>query len=372
MIHFCRLLFVAVATLGLGIRGGAQEAGAAFTMEEGTTEGGAKFALAVPAKWSGNLLIYCHGFRAEEAPVRADLLPLKAAYAELVAKGWIVAMTSYRRNGIIIDEALDDVRALRAEVVRRHGHARRVILHGESMGGAIAVLLMERDPAQFSGALAVSAAVSGGDKGPVAEVTFRPGGPVLFLTNRDEAAGPASYAEKAQFGRYRPITLVAARDGHVNVNQAEVAEALRRLNDWISTDNGLLPGELTRPPAPRPEGAQVATDGRSARPALIEVTPNYGNLFLDLQPAELARLGVQRGGKFRLSVPPSADGEAEGAPVLVTLGATYGDVGRGEWVAFFDAEDRLLVAINRGSAAKALGLPFDVRDTRLLIEPAGK
>ena len=38
------------------------------------------------------------------------------------------------------------------------------------------------------------------------------------------------------------------------------------------------------------------------------------------------------------------------------LAQTYTDVPNGAWVAFFDAEDRLLVAINRGNAATALNV----------------
>ena len=50
-----------------------------------------------------------------------DLHPERAANRALLNEGWMVATTSYRRNGIIIADAIDDLDALRAFIADTYG-----------------------------------------------------------------------------------------------------------------------------------------------------------------------------------------------------------------------------------------------------------
>ncbi len=82
-------------------------------------------------------------------------------YKRLIADGWIVAATSYRREGVIIKDAMDDIVNLRACILRRYPHRspRLVLLEGQSMGGGICTRLAERRGDLFHGVLAVGAAL---------------------------------------------------------------------------------------------------------------------------------------------------------------------------------------------------------------------
>ena len=62
----------------------------------------------------------------------------------------MVATTSYRRNGMIVGDAIADLDALRAYIVTAYGELDRVILEGESMGGLIVTIMAERDAELYS------------------------------------------------------------------------------------------------------------------------------------------------------------------------------------------------------------------------------
>lgn len=66
-----------------------------------------------------------------------------AFYGRLIEAGWIVAMSSYRREGLIVRDAMDDVRILRSFIVKERGEAKLVMLEGRSMGGAITTYIAE-------------------------------------------------------------------------------------------------------------------------------------------------------------------------------------------------------------------------------------
>ncbi len=346
-----------VVLLGFFLLAGAIAGAAEPRIIEGEING-SKFAIAAPEKWNGSVLIYCHGLRPEGGPLVVELLPLKSAHQALLDRGWIIAATSYRRNGLVVADGLLDVLALRGEITKRFGAPGRVLLQGESMGGAISVLLMEREPTQFSGALAVGAALQMDEKGIAVDFLARPGGPLLFLSNRTEVDGPRRYAARAKDSKVPPVVWVADRDGHVNVNQREIGTALAALNRWL--DTGIAPADQDNTQSPEPRVSAMTLEGSAGRAAMTQRNPLYGNITLDFQASDFAALGIAAGDNFTLVF--------GGKTVPVKLGKTYGDVARGKYVAFFDAEDRLLVAINYGNAADALGMK--VGDTAIVAKAA--
>ncbi len=94
------------------------------TIETGEI-GGAKFPFARPALWNRNILLLAHGHRAEDRPLVADLFPEQLSRKALLDEGWIIAKTSFRRNGIIIVDAIADLDALRANIAERLGPPNR-------------------------------------------------------------------------------------------------------------------------------------------------------------------------------------------------------------------------------------------------------
>ena len=107
-----------------------------FTIETGELNG-AKFTLLRPAQWNARVLLLAHGLRDADRPLVADLFPEHLAYRTLLNEGWLIAKTSYRRNGVIVTDAIADLDALRDHIEQKFGAPDRVLLEGESMGGLI-------------------------------------------------------------------------------------------------------------------------------------------------------------------------------------------------------------------------------------------
>ena len=236
----------------------------ASDLEQGSIEG-AKFAIASPpaaVNWNRNILLIAHGYRPETAPLVADLVPSQFAYHTLLNEGWIIAKTSYRRNGIVVADAIRDLDNLRDHIVQTHGPPLHVIIKGDSMGGTIATLIAERGGDDYHGAIAIGAALDLRENDEASGVSTNPQLPLLFLSNRSEFDGPQSYVSTVLGSSSAPITTPVSfhvdRDGHVNVNQAERLLAIRAMSRWIAEGRESLPSpppaapyiDATRPPQP--------------------------------------------------------------------------------------------------------------------------
>ena len=237
-------LTLAVLLVSIGLAPGAADAMPQGVRVEKITLNGAKAKIAVPREWNGRVLLFAHGFRRAEAPRTA---PLRLVlYRRLLADGWMVASTAYRRNGLIVRDAVLDLKILGDYITLTHGAPSLVIVQGHSMGGLIGTLLAESPGDRYDGVLAVGAALElREDHNPMAP-TCRPLVPLLFLSNRDEIDGPRDYlscAGKAfnAWGAELPVVREVDRDGHVNVTDEEIREALDVLIDWVA--NGKRPAE---------------------------------------------------------------------------------------------------------------------------------
>ena len=334
----------------------------ASTVETGEIAG-AKFTLLRPAHWNTRVLLLAHGLRDADRPLVADLFPEHLAYRTLLDEGWIVAKTSYRRNGIIVADAIADLDALRAHIEQKFGTPDRVLLEGESMGGLIVTLMAERDranPPLYHGAVAIGAALSLRENSSAVGVSLQPHVPLIFLTNQSELEGPRSYvqsrARPADFAAdLRPALLRVSRDGHVNVNQRERLAALRALNDWI--DQGSPASALAKagfpmvngfpdatiPAEPIPTHVTAFADARGFEARVTEVSGNYGNVEFIAQPNDFVTAGIPPGEWFQLI--------ARGQTFRVRYGKDFSSVKRGEWVAFPNADGYFWLARNYGDAA---------------------
>jgi pimeloyl-ACP methyl ester carboxylesterase len=344
----------ALFVLALGVAGASAD-----TLDEGEL-GGAKFTVARPAQWNGRLLLLAHGYRAETAPLVADLFPGHAAYRALLDEGWMIAKTSYRRNGTIISDAVADLDALRAHLAETYGKPKRVILEGESMGGLIVTLIAERkteDPPLYHGAVAIGAALSLRESGGTLGLTLTTQLPLIFLTNRSEISGPKNYVRPpiALPREMRPITPVVFRvnrDGHVNVNQAERLAALRALNAWIDAGHdGVLPKptegaeffDATVTPQPGPSQVEFDADRRGFKARVVEISAVYGNVAFNAQPEDFATAGIARNEWFAFT--------AQEETRRAFFGRDLNAVRRGEWVAFPNADGFFWLARNFENAA---------------------
>jgi pimeloyl-ACP methyl ester carboxylesterase len=324
------------------------------TLDEGEIDG-ARFAIARAASWNGYLLLIAHGYRDQSAPLVADLNPRQLAHQTLLAEGWMIAKTSYRRNGLVIRDAIADLENLRAYIAKTYGEPQLAILEGDSMGGAVVTLMAEQFHDHFQGAVAVGAALQAREPGGSLAFNLQPQIPLVFLTNQSELDGPRHYLA-APFDRpIRPFLFEVKRDGHVNVSQRERLVAIRALLTLIDGQPVALPGidgapgwfDATQQPAPGPSQVRLLNDG-GFEARVSEVTAIFGNVILNAQPMDLAQAAIAPGTWFELA--------AKGQTYRVCYGRDFTDVPRGQWVAFPDADGFLTVGRNRESAAATASL----------------
>ncbi|MFJ9347464.1 hypothetical protein [Streptomyces sp. NPDC101237] len=130
---------------------------------------GAYYAVAVPARWNGSLVVHAHGgpdLGAASDPVRSvdDL----ARWSVMVKEGYAWAGSSYRRGGYGTRMAAEDTENVRRLFVRDFGKPRRTYVHGQSWGGDVAAKVAEVYGGRggpYDGALLTSGVLGGASRG---------------------------------------------------------------------------------------------------------------------------------------------------------------------------------------------------------------
>jgi pimeloyl-ACP methyl ester carboxylesterase len=121
--------------------------------------GSANYMINVPPDWNGGLVMFAHGYEGEgsgRGTVRSSPLD-----AHLKERGYAWAASGYRAWGYRPDWFLFDVLTLRAHFINRFGPPRWTIIHGQSMGGHIAIASLELYPDAYQGALIECGVIDG-------------------------------------------------------------------------------------------------------------------------------------------------------------------------------------------------------------------
>ena len=128
----------------------------------GQTGPGSTYRLDRPAEWNGDLVLYAHGAVPPTIPVR---LPPDAASLRdaLVARGYAFAYSSRDETGYAVKDGVQRTRQLRGLFAEAFGEPEHTYVMGNSMGGAIALMLAEKNPGLFDGALPMCT-LAGGTK----------------------------------------------------------------------------------------------------------------------------------------------------------------------------------------------------------------
>ncbi len=340
---------------------------AAFSPDRGELPGGGSFAALKPAAWSQDrLLLVAPPQRTDDQPAVPSLESSHPLIGPLLADGWMVATVGYRRTGIVLRDGLEDLAQLRALLAQRHGPADRTYVLGEGLGSGIAVRAVEHRPDDFNGAVAVGGPFDLQEPAPTIGISFTPQRPLLLLPNQSENHAPLGYAAAAAGAADRPVVWTIRRDGRGNTRAAEKLAALGALVRWV--EDGVVPRadfDPTIPAPPRPSAARFSDDNSAVTGRVTAVDPLRGDLVLDLQPADLERVGVDRGAFFALVLPGSAGPDRI---IRVLHGQNLRDAKRGDWSALPEAEGGLLLFVHRGSAAANAGLragdPVTIRRLR--------
>ncbi len=146
-----------------------------FTPIDGVIGPGALYEIAMPTgAWNGELVVYIHGIG---NPAEPPKLPNPGALRDtLTGQGFAMIYSSFKANGYAVKDGMQRTHQLRGIFTSRVGRPTRVYLVGGSLGGLIAVMLAERFPGQYDGALSLSGLLGGGE----AEVRYLADARVLF------------------------------------------------------------------------------------------------------------------------------------------------------------------------------------------------
>ncbi len=287
----------------------------------------------------------------------ADFSTESLLYKTLLQDGWLIASTSYRRNGYIIDDAVEDMELLRQHVIAVYGEPKRIFLEGVSMGGDIVVLLAEKHQEQYAGVLSCGAALVFAPK----KYSFAPALPVLFLCTQDEIADKREYVASAKGAPVCPVLWFVKRDGHCRFNDQEELAAFRGLLAFADTGKCDTEKDITIEVPPPPSTAVFANGAAGA--TIVKISTDAGSLDTAFVKADFDRLGIKPGAHFNLTY--------QNKTVSVLFGVSYSDVPDGDWIAFVKADGWVRIARNWANANEILG--SKVGDTLTITpQPATK
>jgi hypothetical protein len=111
---------------------------------------GAAYRIEVPLRWSGQLVLYSHGFRGTGTTVWVDEPALRRHQIE---RGFAWAASSFSTNGYDAAQGVRDTHALIALFRGKVRKARAVYATGPSMGGHVTAAMIERYHGDFAGAM---------------------------------------------------------------------------------------------------------------------------------------------------------------------------------------------------------------------------
>ena len=117
----------------------------------------ALYRVCFPEHWNGDLVVYAHGYVEPGASLSLpdDRIGQSSISGVANGLGYAFATTSYRANGLVAVEAVEDVAGLTEEIRRLYRpDPTHTYLVGASEGGLVAALAVERHLDLFAGALA--------------------------------------------------------------------------------------------------------------------------------------------------------------------------------------------------------------------------
>ena len=132
------------------------------TVIDGQLGPGSLYRLVRPANWNGRLFLYAHGYVSKSEPVALPA-EVNLFLSTLTSQGVAVAFSSFSENGWVVKDGAQRTHQLLGIFTSKFGQPARVYIGGASMGGLIAIKLVEQYPGAFAGAL-TACPVAGGTK----------------------------------------------------------------------------------------------------------------------------------------------------------------------------------------------------------------
>ena len=326
-----------------------KKTGENYTIEEGTVKG-SLYKIAIPKKWNKKLLLIAHGGRPAKAPLSADFKIEGTEKGILLNEGWMIAETSYRRNGIFVNDGVEDLKILYDLIAQKKGKPDKTYIIGFSMGGKIVVKIAEQKKDRFDGILSIGVALlcedndksMCEDKKNMKKLTFKPQIPILFFSNITELTEVNEYIEKT---KKNAVLWTSPRRGHCNINGPEGAIAVKALTKWVERSEKPVKKDV-RIDVNRKNSTAKHKNGKIYA-KVLKVSKVYGSFNVDLTRKDLEKAGIKQDSHLWVGF--------KDKKFKTFLGYSYGDVKQGEWITFLTAADYLKVARNWENAQKLLG-----------------
>ncbi|KAL9653800.1 hypothetical protein ABK040_012861 [Willaertia magna] len=289
---------------------------------------GAKIAVAIPKYWNKGLIIHCHGHRAVGIGLKADLYynNMPESFNKFLQEGFMIAMTSYRREGIILKDAIKDVNNLRNYIIDKFGKLECCILEGRSMGGAIVTYISEIHSDLYDGAVCIGAALNVDQKDeslPHLSFQFKPKFPLLYLMNVSELGKVEDYIEQSKqlantqhlsndFSEGEvivPSLWTVSREGHNSVSEIERYGAIQNLIYWIKFKTHITTRYLDYThPIPIPESQLIFVENDRGAWCKINHLGIHGNFGINVTIEDLQKLDICEGKYFTMHIMTKGNG----------------------------------------------------------------
>lgn len=115
---------------------------------------GARYKIIFPNNWKGKLIIYAHGYEFVGAkPSQSQSPDFQKRMSIFLERGFAVAASDYRLQGLALVAGVDDTEALRKHFGKQYGQPDSTFMVGHSMGGGITLATLENFGEHYHGGL---------------------------------------------------------------------------------------------------------------------------------------------------------------------------------------------------------------------------
>lgn len=110
------------------------------------------YLICTPVGWTGgDLVVYAHGYISVFEPIQLPVDEIEIALPIAAGFGMAFATTSYSRNGLAVQDGVEQIRVLKQFFIDEYGPPDHSYLAGGSEGGLITTLALEKYPQEFDG-----------------------------------------------------------------------------------------------------------------------------------------------------------------------------------------------------------------------------
>lgn len=115
----------------------------------------AHYKILFPKDWKHKLVMFAHGYEFMGSPSAINSTQLDQLAKIFLDRGFAFAASAYEYQGFALPQGVDDTEALRQYFWDRYGVPDSTFMAGQSMGGGVALAMMENFSKNYQGALAM-------------------------------------------------------------------------------------------------------------------------------------------------------------------------------------------------------------------------